>query len=94
MANSYSFSIPFEWPVKDGDDEWVTLSTTMNVYVDWSNCNEGYEISFDCPDEDEIVESGGNLVECYNNAVYDEVLALLHDEGVSNTDIACGGIAF
>lgn len=93
IDDSYSFSIPFDWPVKDDDGEWVTLSTTMDVDVEWSDYNEGYEISFECSDEDEIVESGGDLTECYNAAVYDEVVALLNAEGISDDDIASGGIA-
>lgn len=94
MDDSYSFSIDFDWEVQDDDGEWETLSTYMDVEAEWSDYNHGYEFSFDCPDEDRIVESGGNLVECFNSAVHDEFLALMSAEGVPSDAICDGGVAF
>ena len=72
----------------------MTLTTTMDVGVEWNDDNDGYEVSFDCADEDLITSSGGSLIECYNLSVYNEVLALLNAEGVSSDALVSGGMAF
>lgn len=92
--DSYFYSISFEWPVRDGEGEWTTLSTTMDVEVEWNDYERGYEISFDCPDEDKIVNSGGNLAECYNDCVLDEVIAYLNCEDIPVDAICGGGVAW
>ena len=94
MGNSYSFSIDFDWDVQDDEGEWETLSTYMDVNAEWSDWDHGYDFSFSCPDEDRIVESGGNLVECFNLAVRDDFLALMSAEGVPSDAIRDGGYAF
>lgn len=91
--DSYFYSIPFEWDIKDDDGEWKTLSTTMDVNVEWSDFDVAYKISFTCPDEDEIVACGSSLTECYNDCVRDEVVARLNSEGVATDVIYDGGYA-
>ena len=50
--------------------------------------------NIDCPDEDKIVKSGGNLVECFNAEVYEKLIAQMNAEGVPFDAICSGGVAF
>ena len=57
----YHFSIPFEYiKKKHGDRDYDIAVAHMEVDVDWSDFNHGYELSYHCPDAYLIDPNEGN----------------------------------
>ena len=83
--DSYHFSVAFEYiETNHGNDVYDIASTTMEVDVTWSDWNHGYDVSYSCPDENDIDPSqgNGNLDEFFDSAVRDKVEELIAEEGI------------
>ena len=84
----YHFSIPFEYIEKNyGNDQYDIAETTMEVDVDWSDTNHGYEIAYSAPYADVKENQGNSLDEIYSYEVYDKVVDALEGLGVSGSAI-------
>ena len=85
--NSYYFSIPFSWDVRNEDGEWYTVSTSMDVDAEWDDYDHGYKVSYDCGDSDELERGGAVLSECFES-LYDEVYAKFDSEGIPSDAVS------
>lgn len=84
-ADSYHFSIPFEYIKKNyGNDKYDVATTNMEIDVVWDADYHGYQISHYVPDMYLIDPSEGNgdEDEFYSQIVYFEVMDKLDSLGI------------
>ncbi len=83
--DSYHFSIPFEYIVKNyGNDRYDVDTAYMEIDVVWDPDYHGYQISHYVPDMYKIDpnEGNGDEEEFYRNLVYFEVMDKLDSLGI------------
>lgn len=80
--DSYHYSIPFEYIEKNnGDDEPDMATAHMEVDVVWDDYQNGYVITYSCPEEDDIDSDEGNgPIEEFWDSVLEEVYRILEEE--------------
>ena len=84
--DSYHFTIPFEYIVKNhGDDTYDVATTDMEVDVEWDESEIGYSISYHVPEMYLIdpAEGNGDEEEFYHAWVEQEVLSRLESMGIT-----------
>ena len=89
--DSYHYSIPFEYIEKNhGDGEYDIAIAHMEVDVVWDDYQNGYVITYSCPEEDDIDPDEGNGdIDDFWDTVSEEVYRILEEE----EGIGAGSIA-
>lgn len=91
--DSYHFTIPFEYIIKNhGDDTYDIGTTYMEVDVEWDDIELGYAISYFVPEMDQInpEEGNGDEDEFYESWVESVVLGRLESMGITSEALISG----
>lgn len=83
--DSYTFSYPFEYIAKNyGDDNYDIDTAMMDVRVEWSDFQAGYEVSYEVPDMHKIdpAQGNGDAQEFFEGDVYWRLIADLDALGI------------
>lgn len=80
--DSYHFSMEFEYIEKNyGNGQYDIGTATMEVDVNWDDSQNGYAVSYYCPDISNIDPAEGNIDEIYTH-IESDVLDELGELGI------------
>ena len=93
--NSYIFSYTFEDIEKNyGNDNYDIGTATMNVNLSRNEAEDGYDVTFDVPEEYKIdpAQGNGDAHSFYEYDVYPRLMSDLGGLGIGPEDLVFAGI--